>query len=407
VLAEIPIVLILVGLAAYAVLAGADFGAGFWTLVSGGGHVSDEATREHVHHAMGPVWEANHVWLIFVIVVCWTAYPVAFGSISSTLSIPLFIAALGIILRGTSYALRGQLDNSPGQRAVERVFAFSSILTPFALGTVVGGIASGRVPVGNAQGDLVRSWLNGTSILIGVLTVVFSAYLAAVYLAADARRHGERALELDFRTRALAAGVVAGALALAGLLVVHHDAHPLWHGLTTGAGLAMICVSVAAGVLTLALVAGSRFELARGSAALAVVAIIAGWALAQKPRFLPGMTISQAAAGRSTLIALLIAVAAGAVILVPSLALLFHLFLHGHLVPATQPAPATPQPRHLTETRPGRTLAPVAGISLLAGIVLMVLLDSDWAHLVGVLCLFAAAASVFVIAATAPDDAAS
>ncbi|MDX6453568.1 MAG: cytochrome bd ubiquinol oxidase subunit [Gaiellaceae bacterium] len=406
-LADVPIVLILVGLAAYAVLAGADFGAGFWTLVSGGGRVSHEGTREHARHAMGPVWEANHVWLIFIIVVCWTAYPVAFGSIASTLEIPLFIAALGIILRGTSYALRGQLDDSPGQRAVERVFAFSSILTPFALGTVVGGIASGRVPVGNAQGDLVRSWLNGTSILIGVLTVVFSAYLAAVYLAADARRLGEQALELDFRARALAAGVVAGALALAGLVVVHHDAHPLWHGLTTGPGLAMICVSVAAGVLTLALVAVSRFELARGSAALAVAAIIAGWALAQEPQFLPGLTISQAAAGRSSLIALLIAVAAGAVILVPSLTLLFHLFLHGHLVPATEPAPAVSEHGFATDALPARALAPLAGASLGVGVVLMVLLDSGWAHLVGVLCLFAAAGSVFALAATGPEDTAA
>jgi cytochrome d ubiquinol oxidase subunit II len=108
---------------------------------------------------MGPVWEANHVWLIFVLVVCWTAYPVVFGSITSTLSIPLFIAAVGIILRGASYALRGQLEGARGQHAIENVFALSSILTPFALGTVVGGIASGRVPVGNATGDPITSAL--------------------------------------------------------------------------------------------------------------------------------------------------------------------------------------------------------------------------------------------------------
>jgi cytochrome d ubiquinol oxidase subunit II len=163
---------------------------------------------------------------------------------------------------------------------------------------------------------------------------------------------------------------------------------------------------VAAGVLTLALVAGSRFGLARGSAALAVAAIVAGWAFAQEPRFLPGLTISQAAAGRSTLIALLIAVVAGAVILVPSLALLFHLFLHGHLVPATEPAPALPDRGRAADARPGRPLAPLTGVSLLVGVVLMVLLDGSWAHVVGVLCLFVAAASGFVIAATAPDDAA-
>jgi cytochrome bd ubiquinol oxidase subunit II len=406
-LADVPIVLLLIGLAAYAVLAGADFGAGLWTLFSGGGRAGHTATREHARHAMGPVWEANHVWLIFVLVVCWTAYPVAFGSIMSTLSIPLFIAALGIIFRGATYALRGQLEGSPWQRAVERVFALSSILTPFALGTVIGGVASRRVPVGNAKGDLVTSWLNPTAILIGALMVAFSAYLAAVYLAADARRLGERTLELDFRTRALATGVVAGALAFAGLLVVRHDARPLWNGLTHGTGLAMVCVSAAAGLATLALVWRSRFELARASAALAVAAIIAGWAFAQEPVFLPGFTIHQAAAGHSTLLAVVISTAVGAVVLVPSLVLLFHLFLHGRLSPAIEPVAAEPSIRIVAAGGPSRALAPLAGVSLLAGAVLMVLLDNGWAHVIGVLCLFAGAVSVFLLAvapAIGPDQ---
>src|SRR4030095_7814657 len=214
VLAEFPALLILVGLAAYAVLAGADFGAGFWKLFGRGGRGSREAARDHARRAMGPVWEANHVWLIFALVVCWTAYPVAFASIVSTLSIPLFAAAVGIILRGASYALRGQLDAAPGRRLVENVFALSSILTPFALGTVVGAVASGRVPVGNAQGDLLASWLNPTSVLIGVLLVAPSSSPAAVSRGADAPRLGEPTLERDFRRRGLGSGVVAGALAL-------------------------------------------------------------------------------------------------------------------------------------------------------------------------------------------------
>src|SRR6266498_6059180 len=189
-LAYVPIVFILVGLAAYTVLAGADFGAGFWTLFPGGGRTGRAATRAYVRHSMGPVWEANHVWLIFVLVVCWTAYPVAFASITSTLAVPLFIAGLGIILRGTAYALRSGTATAREQRRVEVALAVSSILTPFALGTIIGGIASGRVPVGNAQGDLVDSWLNPTSILIGVIAVATAAYLAAVYLAADAARIG-------------------------------------------------------------------------------------------------------------------------------------------------------------------------------------------------------------------------
>ena len=195
-MAEIPMVFILAGLAAYTVLAGADFGAGLWTLLAGPGRAGRAATREHARHAMGPVWEA-------VFVVCCTAYPLAFGSITSTLSVPLFIAAVGIILRGASYALRGQLEGTRGQRPVENLFALSSILTPFALGTVVGGIAPGRVPVGNATGNPVASWLNPTSALIGALAVATGGYLAAVYLAADAHRLGARALEIDFRARAL------------------------------------------------------------------------------------------------------------------------------------------------------------------------------------------------------------
>src|SRR5262249_5750974 len=166
--------------------------------------------------------------------------------ITSTLAIPLLLAAIGIIFRGATYALRGQLDDAPGRRGVETVFALSCVLTPFALGTVVGAIASGRVPVGNAQGDLVTSWLNPTSIMIGLLAVVTGIYLAAVYLAADAERLGEPVLASDFRTRALVVGVVAGAVALGALPVVRSDATMIWDGLTQGAGLAMVVLSAVA-----------------------------------------------------------------------------------------------------------------------------------------------------------------
>ena len=398
----VPVVLMLVGLAAYAVLAGADFGAGFWTLVPEGGRADSETTRSHARHALGPVWEANHVWLIFVFVVCWTCYPEAFASITSTLAIPLLLAAIGIIFRGATYALRGQLDDAPGRRGVEVVFAFSCILTPFALGTVVGAIASGRVPVGNAQGDLVTSWLNPTSIVIGVLAVVTGIYLAAVYLAADARRLDEPVLASDFRVRALVVGVVAGAIALGALPVVHSDATLIWVGLTHGAGLAMVVVSAAAGITTLVLVARSDFELARVSAALAVVAIIAGWATAQEPTFLPGLTIEQAAADRSTLIATIVAVAAGSVVLLPSLVLLFWLFLHGRF---DSPPDETAPPLSVRE--PGRrTAAAVALIGGLAGTGLLVFADSGWLDAAGVVCLAACAISTFALAAATDEPAA-
>src|SRR5829696_9010269 len=178
--------LLLLGLAAYVVLGGADFGAGLWYMLLPGER--RRPLRDHTYHAMGPVWEANHVWLIFVLVIAWTAFPRAFGSIFSTLYVPLFLASLGIILRGATYALRGWAERRGEERAVGVIFGLSSLLTPFALGTAVGGIASERVPVGNATGDVWSSWLNPTSVTIGVLSVVTSAYLAAVWLTADAAR---------------------------------------------------------------------------------------------------------------------------------------------------------------------------------------------------------------------------
>ena len=247
---DLPLVFALVGLAFYAVLAGADFGSGFWTFTAG----RDQRVREHAQNAIAPVWEANHVWLIFVITVLWTAYPVAFGSIASTLSIPLFLAAIGIVLRGMAYVLRAGSASRHELRLIESVFSISSILTPFALGMVVGALASGRVPVGNSAGQPVSSWLNPTSVLIGVLAVATAAYSAAVFLAADAARAGNSDLEERFRKRALASGVVAGAVAIGGLVELHRDAHHLFSGLISGPGLPALITSIAAGLLTLALV---------------------------------------------------------------------------------------------------------------------------------------------------------
>jgi cytochrome d ubiquinol oxidase subunit II len=394
-MADVPMIFILAGITAYAVLAGADFGAGIWTLVPG-------TDREHVRHAMGPVWEANHVWLIFVLVVAWTCYPVAYGSIVSTLSIPLLIAAVGIIFRGTAYALRNQITS--GVRLVENLFALSSVLTPFALGTVIGALATGRVPVGNAAGNLVTSWLNPVSVLTGVLAVAFSGYLAAVYLAADARRISERHEVPAYRTRALLSGAVAGALAVAGLLVVRSSAAGLWHGLTSGAGLAMVCVCAVAGVATMALVWRSVFGLARASAALAVAAVIGGWAAAQRPYLLPGLTVAQAAAGRATLIAIIVSVGAGAVVLVPSLFLLFTLFLRGKLDVTSGPevAPAAQGAPPAAATAPATRAVAFAAATLVAGAVLLVFTDPAWTHGLGALCLIACAVRVFTLVAT-PD----
>jgi cytochrome d ubiquinol oxidase subunit II len=322
---------VLLGITAYAVFGSADFGAGFWDLTAGGAR-RGARLRGMVQRSMSPVWEANHVWLIFVLVIVWTAFPTAFGSIFSTLSIPLFLAAVGIIFRGTAFALRGQAATIKEARVLGAVFALSSVLIPFFLGAAIGGVASGRVPVGNATGDLVSSWLNPTSALIGVVGVLSGAYLAAVYLAGDSERAELPDLVRAFRARALGMGVATGAVALAGLLVVRSDARDLYDGLTSGGGLALVLVSGAAGLATLALVYRERYALARVSAAGAVAAIVVGWVLAQSPYVLPPeLTLEEAAASDATLSAVVIGVAAGMVILVPSLWWLYRLVLQGRL----------------------------------------------------------------------------
>jgi cytochrome bd ubiquinol oxidase subunit II len=394
---DVPLILMLVGLAAYAVLGGADFGAGAWQLLGGRSERAGRI-REHAHHSMGPVWETNHVWLIFVLVVCWTAYPRAFGSIASTLAVPLFIAAVGIILRGTAYAIRSGTRTAREQRVVETLLGASSILTPFALGAAVGGIASGRVPVGNAEGDLVTSWLNPTSILIGTLAVVTAAYLAAVFLAADAVRRGDSELAAAFRLRALVAAVVAGAIALGGLLVLRSDAELVWDGLTSGWGLAAVIASALAGAATIVLVWRSRFEPARYTAAVAVGAIVAGWAFAQNPVFLPGLTVEEAAADRSVLVATLVSLALGALILAPSLALLFGLVLKGRFdAPPRPPADSEPHP---VAAASQRLLLAVSAGGLAAGVLFLTLAEGGWAHAVGVAGLFAFLGAGFVAIAS-------
>jgi cytochrome d ubiquinol oxidase subunit II len=385
---SIPLILALIGLVLYTVLGGADFGAGLWQLTAGRGPAA-ERIREHAHHAIGPVWEANHVWLIFVLVVMWTAYPVAFASIASTLTVPLFIAAVGIIFRGTTYALRSGAAAPRETRVIDTLFSLSSILTPFALGAAVGGIASRRVPVGNAAGDLFSSWLNPTSILIGCLAVATAAYLAAVYLSADAARVGDADLVRRFRARALGAGLVAGAIAIGGLAVLHSHAHPLYDGLVNGDGRIALIASVLAGLSALALVWVSRFEPARYTAALAVAAIVAGWALAQQPTLLPGLTVHEAAAPHDTLVALLVAVAAGSVILLPSLAFLFRLVLGGLFDrPPEAPPPPTPVRDVLSASAAGLLLR-TAGACLVAGIGFLTVADGGWAHVIGVTAFFA------------------
>src|SRR5215207_8576516 len=218
-MAEICAAFIVLGISAYGVLGSADFGAGFWDLTAGGARRGGRL-RGMIQRSMAPVWEANHVWLIFVLVIVWTAFPVAFGSIFSTLYVPLFLAAIGIIFRGTAFALRGQAATINEARVLGALFASASVLIPFCFGAVLGGIASGRVGIGNATGDPWISWLNPTSALIGVIAVLTGAHLAAVFLAGDSVRAEQPDLARAFRARALLSGALSGTAAIGGLLVL-------------------------------------------------------------------------------------------------------------------------------------------------------------------------------------------
>jgi cytochrome bd ubiquinol oxidase subunit II len=401
-LQSLPLVFVLAGLALYIVLGGADLGAGFWQLTAPR-HADGRSVREFAHRAIAPVWETNHVWLIFVLTVFWTSYPTAFGSITSTLAVPLFIALLGILFRGAAYALRAGAETRRELGKIDTVFALSSILVPFALGAAIGGIATNRVPVGNAAGDMWSSWLNATSIVIGTLAVATSAYLAAVYLAADAAHDGDGPLERTLRLRALGSGVVAGAIAIGGLFIVNADDHAVVHSLLSGGALAAVIVSGLAGVGTLLLVYRRRYEPARYRAALAVAAIVAGWAFSRWPTILPGLDVHQAAAGHDTLVCVVVVVLGGAVLLLPSLALLFVLTLAGRFRAREVGGIETETVAHrdVNVRRPARA----AVTCLIVGFGLLNIADARWAHAVGVACLFGFIGLAFrAIALPAVDD---
>ena len=313
-----------VGVTLYAVFGGADFGAGFWSLFAGSGERGGRV-RALIDWAIGPVWESNHVWLIFVLVVLWTAFPVAFAAVFSTLFIPLSLAAFGIVLRGAGFAFHRLAPGPRERRVAQAFFGLSSLLTPFFMGTVVGAVASGRVPLGNAEGDPVTSWLNAVSLLTGALFVATSVYLAAVFLVSDSRRAGDADLERYFTARALGAAVAAGALAVAGIFVFRADARYIYDGLV-GEALPLVIVSAVCGLGVLALLRRRAHRGARVLAVGAVAAVIWAWGVAQHPYLLPEtLTISDGAADHATLVEVLIVFGVALVLVLPALGLLYAL----------------------------------------------------------------------------------
>jgi len=322
-LADVAAVILWLGVTFYAVFGGADFGGGFWDLVAGGAE-RGERPRATIQRSLTPVWEANHVWLIFILVVLWTAFPSAFYAVMTTLYVPITIAAFGIILRGSGFAFRKSIEGLSGRRAAGGTFAISSLLTPFFMGTVVGAIAAGNVPA-DGNGDAFSSWLQPLPLLVGAIFVVGGAYLAAVFLVGDAHRAGDAEMERYFERRALGAAILAGALAVAGLFLLDSEAGYV-HDRLLDEGLPLVILSLLCGAAAIVvLLRGGRRPL-RPLAAGAFVAVIWGWAVAQFPYLLPtSLRIDQAAAPDATLTVVLIVFGVAAVLVLPSLGLLYTL----------------------------------------------------------------------------------
>jgi len=317
-------VVLFIGILAYALFGGADFGAGFWDLIAGG-PAKGERARSVIEHAIGPVWEANHVWLIFCFVVLWTCFPEAYASITLTLYVPLTLAALGIVLRGSGFAFRKAVTKTSSRRNFGAAFAASSILVPFCFGAIVGAIASGRVPAGGQAGDPWSSWINPTSILGGVLAVTMASYLASVYLVWDARRLSDGEMVEYFRRRSVVAAVVAGVVAAIGILVLHADARYLFDGLTSRA-LPLVIVSTICGAASLMMLIRGAHQGARLLSALAVLTLVLAWGVAQWDYILPeSLTVADAAAPSGTITAVLVATALAVVLVGPSFVLLYTL----------------------------------------------------------------------------------
>jgi len=317
-------VVLFVGVTAYAVFGGADFGAGFWDLTAGGTR-RGARPREVIDHSIGPVWEANHVWLIFTFVVLWTCFPEAYASITLTLFVPLTIAAVGIVFRGASFAFRKAVFRTRDRRNFGAAFAISSVIVPYCMGAVAGGIASGRVPAGGKAGDAWDSWVNPTSILGGVLAVCVVAYLAAVYLVWDAHRLGDELMVEYFRRRAVGAAVASGIVAFAGIFVLAADADYVFDGLTSRA-LPLVILSAVCGAGTLWLLHRRERRGARLGAIAAVASVVVAWGVAQWDYMLPeSLTVKAAAAPSGTIAAVLVATGLAVVLILPAFGLLYTL----------------------------------------------------------------------------------
>jgi cytochrome d ubiquinol oxidase subunit II len=311
---------ILVSLVFYVLLGGADYGGGVWDLLAFGSRA--EAQRRLIANAVGPVWEANHVWLILIVVILFTAFPAAFGRLSIVFHIPLSLALVGIVLRGCAFTFRTYCGPSDqAQRRWGRVFAIASLVTPVLMGTVLGGVYAGRAQM---PAWFIYSWLSPFPVSVGMFTLCLFAYLAATYLTIESSDHPD--LQQAFRVKALLSGIVTILVGVAVLLIEHKANVELAHRTTTWVWvLRTVTFTVAAGALWA--LTKYRFRTARILVAMQVGLIVVSWGINQYPYLVPpDVTVHSAAAPHPTLLMLTAALAVGAALLFPSFYYLFYVF---------------------------------------------------------------------------------
>ena len=329
-LADVVALVLLLAITAYACGGGTDYGAGFWDLMAGGAD-RGERPRALIDYAMAPVWEANNVWLVFVLVVMWTGFPTLLAAVFSTVWIALVLGVFGLVLRGAGFAFRKPTRRLASRRRYGAMFGISSILTPFFFAAAIGGVASGRVRV-DSRGDPVTSWLNPTSITFGVLTTAATAFIGAVFLQQDARRFAGAGLVEYFRRRALGSAAVMLLVGIAGLVVLRYDARYVFDGLLRGSGLAFVILALASAMVTVVLVARDTSRGVRVAAVATVGSTVFAWGLAQRPYVLPTtLTVQEAAGNPHTLWWLVFVTVVAVLLVVPALAILYRLDTTGRL----------------------------------------------------------------------------
>jgi cytochrome bd ubiquinol oxidase subunit II len=366
--------ILFVVIAAYALFGGADFGGGIWDLLAGrtqGG----SAPRHLIDDSITPVWEANHVWLVFILVLLWTAFPPAFAAIMTALFVPLSISALGIVLRGVGFAFRHTAERLRMQRFAGAMFASASFITPFFMGTVVGAVATGQVPV-HPHGNILAAWTSPTAVLTGLLFVAACGYISAVYLVLEARQREHRDLMRYFALRATGAAAFTGALAGGTFAELSSSAPRLFDRLT-GISLPLVAVSIAAGIAVLVMLWLRWYHPVglRLAAAIAVAAVVFGWGLAQYPYLLPtSLTLAAGSAPTATLVAEFVVTGLAVLLVAPGFALLYFL-QQRHVLTAAESDAELRLAARLDQALPGQPAAAAVplGTRMMTALVLAIL----------------------------------